>query len=131
MNFIPCYALECQHPIGPHVHVICPEGDDLSVALLHMLGVSRAIKEEVITLKNLIQEGHAVSKTSIFPVQTMIQVGCEIFVICSMTMLPNESTDLKILLLKVDEEFGLPGIKVAEMFRSEINCLKVNEYGRN
>jgi hypothetical protein len=116
MNFISGYVLECQHPIGPHVHVIMPEDDEITLALFHMFGVNLSLKEELDKLSKLTEKGQAASKVSIFPAQCPPAPGCEVWVVCNIIIKPDTMTELRAVFLKIDQEFGVPGIKVAEMF---------------
>lgn len=115
---ISCDVVECQHPIGPHVHVLTPSNEKIAVRLMVMFGIDEEIFEEIELLSRLEQK---VTKVATMQIPTNPESGQEIFVVYNLTVDQDKRPTIKAIFLKIDSEFNLmPPVQLAEMFRQGI-----------
>ena len=119
---ISCVELDCQHPIGPHVHILVPDSDEAVTCMLEIFGVPGPTVAEIKALRALATKDHPAIKCDVFPARrNNSDPACEIFIITQMLIVEGrEEIGLRLVIMKVDREFGMPGIRVAELFKKSM-----------
>jgi hypothetical protein len=119
---IEMYSLECQHPFGPHIHIVMPDNQPLLWALIDGFGIRETIEHDLLMLKKLATPTRVADKC------TAYQLDEDAWAIVALRARTNDKHAIRVLFVRIDPEGKFSSKEVAETIRVELGKAMVR-YG--
>jgi hypothetical protein len=121
---IELYPLKCNHPLGPHIHILMPHEPEILNALFQGFGIRDSIDQDLVQLEKLATPSTAAIKCTVYK----LDIDCESWAVVALRAYADSNHAIRALFVRIDPECQIPGPKVAEMIRVQL-AKATMEYG--
>jgi hypothetical protein len=119
---IELYPLECNHPLGPHIHIVMPDKPEILNVLLQGFEIRNLIDQDLVQLEKLATPSVAAIKCTVY------KLDYESWAVVALRAHADSKHAIRALFVRIEPECQIPGPEVAEMIRVQL-AKAIMEYG--
>jgi hypothetical protein len=106
--------LECNHPLGPHIHIVMPDEPEILNAFLQGFGIRKLIDQELVQLEKLATPWVAALKCTSYKLEE------DYWAVVALRAHAGSKHALRALFVRIEPECPFPSLKVVEMIRIQL-----------